>query len=214
MHPALPGLHFETMDSINGALWTIKIELAFYILLPLLIWFIKKLKSLFSINLTLFLLYTMSVLYTFIIERYFNVLHLPQQLVNQFPAFVSCFACGIFCLFNFEWIQKHLNVLALVSLPVFLLHYLTKTEFLMPLSLTFLCFFFALKFSVLGRLTVSKDYSYQIYLFHFPLIQLLVLCGFFKDCFSVSLFCVISVSIVISVFAEYLFSIPERLSIT
>ncbi len=44
VHPTLPGV-FENMalnGSVNGSLWTIKVELGFYIVLPFLIWILKK----------------------------------------------------------------------------------------------------------------------------------------------------------------------------
>lgn len=44
IHPSLPGV-FEGMalgGSVNGSLWTIKVELGFYIVLPVLIWILSK----------------------------------------------------------------------------------------------------------------------------------------------------------------------------
>lgn len=44
VHPSLPGV-FEGMTlggSVNGSLWTIKVELGFYIVLPVLIWILSK----------------------------------------------------------------------------------------------------------------------------------------------------------------------------
>ncbi len=44
VHPSLPGV-FEGMalgGSVNGSLWTIKVELGFYIVLPVLIWILRK----------------------------------------------------------------------------------------------------------------------------------------------------------------------------
>lgn len=44
IHPSLPGV-FENMapgGSVNGSLWTIKVELGFYIVLPILIWIFRK----------------------------------------------------------------------------------------------------------------------------------------------------------------------------
>ena len=46
MHPSLPGCFDGKFAAVNGALWTIKIEIAFYVVLPILIWFFKKMKSL------------------------------------------------------------------------------------------------------------------------------------------------------------------------
>lgn len=123
MHPSLPGCFAENLVAVNGALWTIKIEIAFYLLLPVLIWFLKKLKSLLQVNLTLLVLYVLSVLYTFLLQKYAEVFHFPSQLANQFPAFTS-----------------------------------------------------------------KTDFSYPLYLFHFPLIQLMAHFGFYKNCFPLAFF--------------------------
>ena len=42
MHPTLPGCFGDRFVAVNGSLWTIKIEIAFYILLPLLIKILKN----------------------------------------------------------------------------------------------------------------------------------------------------------------------------
>lgn len=47
LHPSLPGL-FEGLPlngAVNGALWTIKIELAFYVCLPPVMWLLNKLSK-------------------------------------------------------------------------------------------------------------------------------------------------------------------------
>lgn len=47
VHPTLPGV-FENMaldGSVNGSLWTIKVELGFYIVLPFLVWAMRKLNG-------------------------------------------------------------------------------------------------------------------------------------------------------------------------
>ena len=47
LHPSLPGL-FEGLPlngAVNGALWTIKIELAFYVCLPFVLWLLNNCKN-------------------------------------------------------------------------------------------------------------------------------------------------------------------------
>ncbi len=201
MHPSLPGCFDGKLVAVNGALWTIKIEIAFYVLLPLLIWFLKKLKSLFQVNVTLFVLYVLSVLYTFLMQKYADVLHLPQQLANQFPAFVSCFVSGMFCLFNWNWILQKLNILIFPSVVIFALHYVIKTEFLMPAVLCVISIFFAMRLSFLSSIAGKTDYSYPLYLFHFPLIQLMAHFGFYENCFPLAFFLTFAGAFLISVFA-------------
>lgn len=206
MQPTLPGCFGDKFVAVNGALWTIKIEIAFYILLPILMSCLKKLKSLLQVNVTLFVLYILSVLYTFAMQKYASVFHLPSQFANQFPAFVSCFVCGIFCLFNWEWILQKLNLLIFPSVLLFVLHYITKTEFLMPASLGIICIFFAMRLSFLSSIIGETDFSYPLYLFHFPLIQLMVQFDFFLNSFQLGFFLTFAGTFLISVFAMKLIS--------
>lgn len=201
MHPSLPGCFAENSVAVNGALWTIKIEIAFYLLLPLLMCFLKKLKSLFQVNATFALLYVLSVLYTSLMQKYADALHLPSQLANQFPAFVSCFVSGMFCLFNWEWILRKLNLSIFPGVLIFALHYVTKTEFLMPAALCLICIFFAMRFTFLSSVASKTDYSYPLYLFHFPLIQLMAHFGFYESCFPLAFFLTFAGTFLFSVFA-------------
>lgn len=201
MHPTLPGCFDGKFIAVNGALWTIKIEIAFYVVLPILIWFFKKKKSLKQLNISFLVLYVLSILYTFILSRYANALHLPEQLANQFPAFVSCFASGMFLFFNWDWILKKINLLIVPSVIIFALHYVLKTEFLMPISLSLICVFFSTRFTFLGSIGSKKDYSYPLYLFHFPLIQLMAHFNFYTDCFPLALFLTFAGTYFISVLA-------------
>lgn len=201
MHPTLPGCFDEKFVAVNGALWTIKIEFAFYIVLPIFICFFKKMKSLKQLNASLAVLYIFSVLYTFILGRYANALHLPKQLANQFPAFVSCFASGMFLFFNWNWILKKLNLLIVPSVAIFALHYVFKTEFLMPFALSLICVFFSVRFTFFSLIGSKKDYSYPLYLFHFPLIQLMAHFNIYTECFPLAVFLTFAGTYFISVLA-------------
>ena len=201
MHPSLPGCFDGKFAAVNGALWTIKIEIAFYVVLPILIWFFKKMKSLKQLNIALLVFYVLSVLYTFILSRYANDLHLPKQLANQFPAFVSCFASGMFLFFNWDWILKKINLLVVPSVIIFALHYVLKTEFLMPISLSLICVFSSTRFTFLSYIGSKKDYSYPFYLFHFSLIQLMAHFNFYTECFPLALFLTFAGTYFISVLA-------------
>ena len=42
MEPNLPGVFAgNTVTEVNGALWTLKIEVMFYLILPLLVWLLR-----------------------------------------------------------------------------------------------------------------------------------------------------------------------------
>jgi len=97
LHPSLPGVFdspYINDTSVNPALWTLKIEIGFYLVIPILIWWIRKYKK---IGLTLFVLYTFAVLFRSLLNFYGD---LYQQdiyifLARQLPGFMSYFAVGM-----------------------------------------------------------------------------------------------------------------------
>lgn len=84
---------------------------------------------------------------------------------------------------------------------IFILHYVTKTEFLMPIVLSLISIFFAIRLSILNFIEVKTDFSYPLYLFHFPLIQLMTHFDFYKTCFPLAFFLTFAGSFLISIIA-------------
>lgn len=166
---------------VNGALWTIKIEVAFYIALPLVLFVIDKIRSRRGKNAFLACCYAFSVLwnvfFAWLGERR-NSLFL-SDIAHQFPGFVSYFASGMLCVYNWKFLRRNLNKMVAPALAVFLLHYLTHTEILMPLALTVCVMWFALALQLLSFVGERMDFSYGMYLVHFPIIQFCVALGYF-----------------------------------
>lgn len=154
------------VDAINGSLWTLKNEIIFYLLIPV----IHKLYSKFGLKFIVFS-YGMSVFYMFLV----NYLGYDKLLV-QFPAQVRLFAVGIFLyhltkIQNTEYrIQNYIYVIALLSiLFVVLFNNIYFKYLLYPVCLGFvmLAIVFYLKI-----IKIEFDFSYSLYVFHFPVIQL------------------------------------------
>jgi peptidoglycan/LPS O-acetylase OafA/YrhL len=105
MHPCLPGL-FENnlMCAVNGALWTLKVEEGFYIVLPFIFYAIKKSNKPFLI---LGSLYVLSLLYWFVMDFYLN----QPLLAKQLPGYLAYFATGIFLFLNFDFVLENKKML-------------------------------------------------------------------------------------------------------
>ena len=174
LHPSLPGV-FEGLPlggAVNGALWTIKVELAFYVCLPIFLLFLNKYHE--RTKVIMIGLYILSIAYS--ICCHFLAFTTPafSPLQNQFPSFMTYFVCGM-C-FVFYW-KKLLKVLHYVVIPAFAIlvlclyfdKWLLTTVFL-PVVLTFVVFWFAVKLPVFGRV-ITKDFSFGMYLVHYPIVM-------------------------------------------
>ena len=182
LNPCLPGVFNSNYAcAINGSLWTIKIEVSFYIILPVIIYFIKKTGK---ASLILMILYLGALLHNFILFKIFE--KLPNKsglyftLTHQLPALMPFFISGMALHYYFDKIALHKNKLLLVALPVFLMERYLHYEILSPIALAVIIFYFSYNFKALNNWGKFGDFSYGIYIFHFPVIQLFINSGLFK----------------------------------
>jgi peptidoglycan/LPS O-acetylase OafA/YrhL len=180
---SLPGVFIENnTQAVNGSLWTIKLEIGFYIIVPLIAYLLNRLKTKRNINLFLGCLYLFGYLYNFVclyISKKFNS-GIIEELAHQLPGFIQFFAVGIFCAINFELVKKYDKYLILPSIIIMVVYYITGNEYLLPIGLGIIIMFIGFNFRRLNTIGKTGDYSYGVYIFHFPIIQIMVLLGYFK----------------------------------
>lgn len=168
MHPCLPGL-FENnlICAVNGALWTLKVEEGFYIALPFIFYFIKKIKRPFVVLITL---YFLSLLYWFFMDDYFNM----PLLAKQLPGYLAYFVVGIFLYLNLKFVLDNSEKLFLVAMSTLILsRYLDlNINILYPAVFGTAVVAAAYSFSFLNSFGKFCDFTYGIYIYHFPIIQL------------------------------------------
>lgn len=180
--PCLPGvfLHNE-MCAINGSLWTIKVEVGFYIIVPLLAFLIRQLKRPF---LFLMVLYVLVLIHNYLLARFLAISNpgLYFTMSHQLPALMTYFISGMMLHYYFEFLFKNKGIIAAIALPVFLVEYVYNYHYLQPIALALLLFYFAYstRFKLLNNVGKHGDFSYGIYIYHFPLIQLFVFYGMFN----------------------------------
>lgn len=177
--PSLPGVFAQnTFSAVNGSLWTIKVEVGFYLILPALVFFLDRLSGVKKKNIFLAVIYIISVLWSALLKRYASTLGLPGQLSWQLPGFMSFFASGMAFVYNEDALVKIGRFMIFPALIVFAAHYITGTEILMPFALSAIIMFLGNRLRFLSEIGQPADYSYGMYLFHFPLINIFVSLGF------------------------------------
>lgn len=168
MHPCLPGL-FENnlMCAVNGALWTLKVEEGFYIILPFVFYAINKSKKPFLI---LGSLYAFSLLYWFMMDFYLN----QPLLAKQLPGYLAYFVTGIFLFLNFDFVLQNKNML--FSLSILLLIFSNFLDFQIdvfyPAAFGTIVIIAAYNLPFLNNFGKYGDFTYGLYIYHFPIIQL------------------------------------------
>lgn len=173
--PCLPGV-FETQNicAVNGALWTIKIEEAFYLSLPIFYWLFKK--KYMSFNLLIAITYVSSIVYF----NYFMAQD-NYRIAKQLPGAFAFFAVGILFYKHFQFLFKWRHYIIVPSLLLFILEqYALGTQILKPIAYGFMVFYLAYNFKFLNNFGKYGDFTYGIYIYHFPVIQVFVYLELFK----------------------------------
>lgn len=173
LQPTLPGLFISNLNpAVNGALWTLKIEVMFYITVPLMVFCFNRFGRL-SVMVFLFL---GSVIYSYAL---FSIAESQAggafvELQRQLPGQITFFIAGAAGYYYFNTFKKY----ALYSLPIAVLVFVLKAHLpwivLEPLALGILVIYFATIFPYLGDFGKYGDFSYGIYILHFPILQLLI----------------------------------------
>ncbi len=176
--PDLPGVFRENIfQAANGALWTIKIEVMFYLLVPVIASLFRRLGTLP----VLLALYAASVIYwtalSGLADRSGREFYL--MLARQLPGQLSYFMVGALLLYYGDRFRRWLPFAAAIAIPVLVLRLPGIHPVLEPLLLGCLVIYFANGIGYLGNFGRYGDFSYGIYIIHFPVVQLLVAWGVF-----------------------------------
>lgn len=167
MHPCLPGL-FENnvLCAVNGALWTLKVEEAFYLFLPIIFYFIRKTKKPIIV---ITVIYILSIIYWYFME---TMLHKPV-LAKQMPGYLSFFGIGIALYLNLNKLILYKNQIFILALLTLLISIYINFEidFFYPASFGTLVILSAYNLKFLNNFGKYGDFTYGLYIYHFPVIQ-------------------------------------------
>lgn len=155
------------VNAINGSLWTLKNEVAFYVIVPLIFILYKRFGIIF-----LLIMYILSVIYMFTVD-YMGI----EKLLVQFPAQLRLFTIGIICYVIFTKFNK--NNIYLAVLISFLLVVLFKDIIYFKYMIYPMCIGVFVIFCAyfVKHIKVDFDFSYSFYILHFPVIQLALYFG-------------------------------------
>lgn len=174
---------------LNGSLWTISVELQFYVLTPILYFVFSKFNKLLKTNTLLVLLIlifmSINVFYHHYRNIYENLFILKLAGVSFIPWFYM-FLIGVFFQKNFHILYKYLQNKALYMLAIYLsLAYISKYIIGFPIGNTLnpfnfillSIFIFSVSYSFQGlsnKILRKNDISYGVYIYHMLFVNLFV----------------------------------------
>lgn len=179
--PGLPGVFQQNPTSVvNGALWSLKVEVGFYVVLPIVAW----LASRGGRWTWLTLCYTLSVAWAFTMQQYAEESGrgVFVQLGLQLPGQLRYFVIGIAAFHaaprwswrRWVWAVPACVAAILVPLPP------SVDLAVEPAALGVLVLVAAFVVPYLGNFGRYGDFSYGIYITHFPVLQAIVAAGLFE----------------------------------
>ena len=201
VQPNLPGV-FENneLPYIDASLWTLKVEILFYVTVPIVYYLFRYIK----VNTIILGISLFSIIYYIITNILFYVTNntIFYSLSHQIFGMLSYFYIPVFILFNQQKFKKYYKLLLIISIIIFVLSYTVSPilAYFEPITLSIIVLSIALYFKKLSFSYKWKDISYEIFLLHFPIIQTLATSSFFQN----NIYIMFVVSIVIILICSFL----------
>lgn len=173
LHPTLPGV-FDTnpIPIINGALWTIKVEAMFYLAVPGIYMLFQHLPKIPVIA----FLYGFGLAFRALCHATGH-----YSLEVQLPGQLQFFMGGALLYFYQQDYLRWSNRLLIPAILLAALELYFGVSILFPLCLSVIVIHVALCMPAFNRFRPKWDLSYGFYIWHFPVLQLGTLWGWFVN---------------------------------
>jgi peptidoglycan/LPS O-acetylase OafA/YrhL len=185
LHPSLPGVFDKNPlnSGVNGSLWTIKVEVMFYVVVPLIAIALRKFDKLLVIS----IIYILSFIY----KESTNLLadqtgqKFFVELGWQLPGQLSFFMSGCLIYYYFEIFMYKYKYFLIPATTIMIINEFTQSKFLpinflVPISLATIVISIALFTPHLKIFSKYGDFSYGAYIYHYPIIQSCISLGLFQ----------------------------------
>ncbi len=206
INPNLPGVFEANLNpTINGALWTLKIEVMFYLAVPLFVSLFNKVGRLPG----MLCLFVCSVIYSYVLLAIDDhgggesFLALRRQLPGQLTYFIV----GAAGYYYFEYFKRFSKPIFLLAIMVILFRAYLPWVVFEPIALGVLVLYFATIFPYIGNFGKYGDFSYGIYILHFPVLQIFISHQLFDQS---PLLALITSSSIVLLFAVLLWNFVEK----
>jgi peptidoglycan/LPS O-acetylase OafA/YrhL len=208
LQPSLPGVfEGQVYESVNGSLWTMKVEILLYISIPLAAWLMMRCSRVWA----LVLIYVLSYIYKvwmghMYIESGEIIYRIMQRQVGGQLLF---FYSGVAILMYFDYFQRHIRWLFPLALAVGIASkWIDWFDAIEPLCIAVVIIGFAYNCRWFVWMRKYDNIAYDIYLFHYPIIQLVVYWGLPERNIYLALAVVVAMTISLSLLSWYFIERP------
>ena len=153
---------------LNGALWTIKIEVMFYVAVPMIVWLCRRLHR----DAVLWTLFALSIIYRVAMASH-------ETLALQLPGQLSFFMIGALIHYHLKWFEANGKWITAAAALMFVAHTITGWFILRPAAVATLTLAASLLLPTVKGPTRWGDFSYGTYVLHWPIIQIVVATGLY-----------------------------------
>jgi peptidoglycan/LPS O-acetylase OafA/YrhL len=168
--PGIPGVFTNNpMQMMNGALWTIKIEVMFYLIVPIIAWLCRRLNR----DAVLWTIFAASVAFRIAFASH-------ETLSEQLPGQLSFFMIGALIHYHLPFFEKNGTWITVAAAVMYLAHSATGWFILRPAAVATLTLCASLLFPVVKGPTRFGDFSYGTYVLHWPIIQVVTAAGLYR----------------------------------
>lgn len=195
--PDLPGLFSDNLNTtaVNGSLWSMKVEVAFYVFVPIFVWLMKKKgKAIPAV-----VIYLLTLLSDFFCQYMAEVTgsNTWHMISLQFFGRIMYFIAGAIILLWFDKIERHRYLLFFLSVAQLLVYHNAdiiesflgsncetmldlELRIFEPIAFAFVLIFAAYHLYIFNFLRKYDNISYGMYLYHWPVIQIVISLGIIK----------------------------------
>lgn len=181
LEPTLPGVFGDsTIHAVNASLWTMKVEWCLYLTVPAVVWLIWKLRA--NDKIVFGIIYVLSAAYRVGMQHLYEITdnEIYDILGRQFMGQLMYFYAGVLLYFILDIFLKRRYLFAGAALAIVCVgDYIPEFRItLYPAAVAVLVLFVSFT-GKWGTWEGKHDnISYNIYLVHFPVIQLCIYLGF------------------------------------
>jgi peptidoglycan/LPS O-acetylase OafA/YrhL len=174
--PSLPGVFASNnISAVNGALWTLKIEVAFYLFVPVMHYVCSR----FGTKKIMGAIFCLSCIWKYgfaLLASMESSRSIYSELEVQFPAQLLYFSAGILLLLYFDTLNLYFRSIFCITACLFLLDHWFMGGFLDVLWISGMVLVFGF-WRYFGNFSKYGDFSYGVYIVHFPILQTLIVFG-------------------------------------